>query len=289
MPLFARFAAGARRGLSRRTPVPYTAGRMAGSTPARLSRYARQEAFDGLGADGQRRLRAARALLVGVGGLGTWTAELLTRAGIGALRLVDDDVVEPVNLHRQGLYDESDAEAARPKAVAAASRLRAINAQVAIEPVAGRLDAANIAQLAEGADVILDGTDNFGVRLLINDYAVKQRVPWVFAGVVGAEGQVMPVLPGRTACLRCIYDCPPSAAEELRSQALGVVGPAVAAIAAIQAAEAMKILAGRCDHVSGCLTKLDLWRNTVQRIGVAGRARPDCPCCGEGRFEYLDC
>lgn len=267
----------------------YTALGMAGSEPPDPARYARQVAFGALGEEGQRRLRLGRALIVGVGGLGSWTAEILARAGVGLLRLADDDVVERGNLHRQALYDEDDAAGARPKALAAAARLRKINADVRVEPAVERVDAGTIARLADGVGVILDGTDNFAARFLINDYAVKHNRPWVFTGVVGAEGQVMPILPGRTPCLRCLYDCPPSAHDELAPRALGVLGPAVAALAAAQAAEALKILAGRLDAVRSGLTKLDLWRNTSRRLDAGGAAgAADCVCCKQRRFEYLE-
>ena len=277
------------RPLPRPAARVYTLQSMTMLDPANARRYARQTAFEGLGADGQRRLLAARVLLVGVGGLGSWTAELLARAGLGRLRIADADVVELANLHRQALYDESDAQRRRPKVHAAADRLRCINADLAVEPVAERVEAGNIARLAEGVDVILDGTDNFAARLLINDYCVRAGVPWVFAGVVGAEGQVMTILPGRTACLRCLHEGRPTDAEELAPQAMGVLGPAVATVAAFQAAEAMKLLAGRLDAVSPWLTKVDLWRNTVRSIAIGPDTRdPSCVCCGRRRFEHLE-
>lgn len=254
-----------------------------------LMRYHRQVTFAGLGAEGQRRLLGARVLIVGAGGLGTWTAELLARAGVGGIRLVDPDRVELANLHRQGLYDESAAARGRLKVEAAAERLRRINAGVRVEPVATRADAGNIARLADGAHVILDGTDNFATRFVLNDYAVKANLPWVFAGVVAAEGQVMAVVPGRTPCLRCVYDEPPPPRAETTCRAAGVLGPAVAAISAIQTMEAVKILAGSADAVSPYLMKLDFWANTLQRVDVARAcATTDCECCKKRHFEYLE-
>jgi len=251
-----------------------------------FARYQRQTAFGPLAVAGQRRLAAGRVLIVGVGGLGSWAAELLARAGVGFLRLADADRVDRTNIHRQSLYDEDDARVRRPKVEAAAARLARINADVTVEPVAARLDADNVAALADGVDLILDGTDNFPSRFVLNDYAVQAGRPWVFAGVVGAEGQVLPVLPGRTACLRCLYDAPPPPCQDPSCQAAGVLGPAVAAISAVQAAEAVKILSGRIEAVRGHLLKLDLWRNTVQRIDT-GSPRADCECCVRRRFEYL--
>lgn len=253
-------------------------------TPA--SRYDRQMRFRPLGADGQRKLRSARALIVGVGGLGSWIADLLARAGVGFLRLVDADRVDWTNLHRQDLYDESDAAERRVKSLAAARRLARINRDVVVEAVEARVDRENIAELAAGVDAILDGTDNFATRFLINDYAVKVRRPWVFAGVLGAEGQVLPIVPGRTPCLRCLYETPP--ATELTCRTEGVLGPAVASVAALAAAEAMKILAGQADRASPFLTKLNLWDNTLQRMDVAAACQGvHCVCCKQGRYEFL--
>jgi len=258
------------------------------TTSERRLRYDRQQAYVDLGAEGQERLSAARALIVGVGGLGSWLCELLARAGVGMLRLVDSDRVDWTNVHRQAMYDESDAEANRPKARAAARRLKRINSEITVEPLVAKMGADNIEELAGDADVILDGTDNFATRFLLNDYAVKANKPWVFAGVVRAEGQTMTVVPHRTACLRCIYEGPPPEGMELRAANVGVLGPAVAALASIEALEAMKILSGRLDAVSPYLLKLELWNNEVYRIDAAkASANLQCPCCVQGRFEYL--
>ena len=263
---------------------------MTDADPDNLLRYHRQMQFAPLGLAGQRRLRAGKALVVGVGGLGSWSAELLARAGVGMLRLVDPDRVEVENLHRQSLYDQPQAERRMHKVHAAAERLRQINPHVAIEPVVGRLDARNVAELADGVDVILDGTDNFPSRFVINDYAVRESVPWIFAGVVAAEGQVMAVVPGRTACLRCLFDTPPPRCADPTCRSVGVLGPAVAAVSAVAAQEALKLLAGQPDAVSGYLLKLDLWANTVQRVDAARAAQDnDCPCCKKRYFDFLEC
>jgi adenylyltransferase/sulfurtransferase len=256
---------------------------------ADLLRYSRQVAFGGLGPAGQAALRAGRVLVVGVGGLGSWTAELLARAGVGFLRLVDGDAVDLTNLHRQGLYDESDAAAGAAKVNAARRRLGRINAGVAVEAVPRRLGRANALALAGDVDLIVDGTDNWATRLLLNDLAVKLHRPWIFAGVVGAEAQTMTVLPGRSACLRCIMDAPPPRCQDPTCEGFGVLGPAVSAIASLQAAEAIKILAGRVEEVSPYLTKIDLWTNSMRRIDVSSSARdPQCACCGRGDLEFLD-
>jgi len=252
-------------------------------------RYDRQVIFEPLGLDAQRALRAGQAMIVGVGGLGSWTAELLARAGVGTLRLVDDDKVDWTNLHRQAMYDEDDARALRPKANAAAQHLARINSSVSVEPIVERLTAGNIADLAKDADVICDGTDNFASRFVMNDYCVKFGVPWIFAGVVCAEAQIMSIVPGRGPCLRCVFDAPPPPCMDPTCRGSGVLGPAVASVAAMQAAEAMKILAGRHNAVSGYLTKMDLWANTLQRIDVnQACGNVECPCCKGRDFEFLE-
>ena len=253
------------------------------------ARYERQMIFPGLGLEAQRRLAASRALIVGVGGLGSWLSELLARAGVGMLRLADDDRVDVTNLHRQAMYDESHADQRMPKVRAAAARLQQINSGVDVESIEQRLDASNVHSLAEGMNLILDGTDNFAARFVINDYAVKSNMPWVFAGVVGAEAQAMTILPGRTPCLRCVFDEPPPPCLDPACRTAGVLGPAVAAIAAVQAGEAVKILAGRTEKASPYLLKMNLWENTIQRIdAVQACARTPCPCCKERHFEFLD-
>lgn len=252
-------------------------------------RYHKQVIFPALGLTGQRRLGESRALIVGVGGLGTTVADLLARAGVGLLRLVDADTVELSNIHRQVLYDEADARQKLPKVQAAARRLGQINSRVAVEPIAERLDPNNIARLAAGMDLIVDGTDNFPTRFILNDFAVKTAVPWIFAGAVGAEGQVLSILPGRRPCLRCLYDAPPPPCADPTCRAAGVIGPAVAAIAALEAAEAIKILSGHRELASPYLVKIDLWQNTLQRIDAAAACRDsNCPCCQQNNFDFLE-
>ncbi len=255
---------------------------------AGLLRYSRQTIYPALGVAGQRRLAAGRVVIVGVGGLGTWLAELLVRAGVGFVRLVDDDRVDLTNIHRQSLYDESDAAMGDAKVVAAAHRLAAINSDVRIEPVTARLDRLSIERLAGDVDVILDGTDNFAARFLINDYAVKTGRPWVFAGAVGAEAQTMTIVPGRTACLRCVLDGPPPVCIDPNCRAAGALGPAVAGAAAFQAGEAIKILTEQFEAISPYLLKFDMWTNSLQRINTAAGRHDDCVCCGHKEFEYLE-
>jgi adenylyltransferase/sulfurtransferase len=253
-----------------------------------LDRYQRQTAFAPLGVKGQVAISSGRALIVGLGGLGTWTAELLARAGVGFLRLVDADKVDLTNIHRQGLYDEADAAAGALKVHAAAARIKRVNSAVAVETAVERLGADNIEKLAGDVAIILDGTDNFQTRFVINDYAVKTGRPWILAGVIGAEAQTMTIVPGRTPCLRCVYEFPAPVCVEPTCRRAGVLGPAVAAIAAIQAMEAIKVLSGRLEAINPFLLKMDLWTGTLQRIDVSvAAANAACPCCKHRRFEFL--
>ena len=251
-----------------------------------MQRYHRQMAVGEIGLNGQRQLREASVLIVGVGGLGSWVAELLARSGVGRLVIADDDKVDITNIHRQGLYDQSHAQAGDLKVIAAAGRLAKINSEVVVEPHQLRVEASNIADLSGRTDLIIDGTDNFHTRFIINDYSVKHSLPWVFAGVVSAEAQIMPVIPNKSACLRCIFDSPPPPCTDPTCRQTGVLAPAVAAIASMQALEAIKILVGRSDAVSPYLTKIDFWTNQIQRLNAA--KAPDCPCCGARHFDYLD-
>ena len=255
--------------------------------PGQPGRYDRQLVFQRLGPAGQRKLAQGWALVVGVGGLGCVAAQLLARAGVGGLRLVDDDRVSLENIHRQVLFGEADAAAATPKASAAVAAIRRFNSQVRLQAVTERFTAANAAALANGVDVIIDGSDNFPTRFTINDLAVREGIPWVFGGAIGAEGQCMTILPGRP-CLRCVFDSPPPNCAEMTCRQAGVIGPAVAAIGALQAAEAIKILSGRPEDCSPYLLKLDLWTNALQRIDVAEAcAAVPCRCCKGRQFEYL--
>ncbi len=249
----------------------------------RQDRYLRQVTFSPLGEIGQRRLASARVLLIGAGGLGSWVSELLARAGVGFIRIVDDDSVDWTNMHRQAMYSEADAEAGKPKAVAAAQRIALINSEITVEANVTRLAAGNIASLAGDVDVILDGMDNFTSRFLVNDYAVSTSLPWIFAGVVGAQGQVMTIIPSVTACLRCMYDAPPPPEKELNAANTGVLGPAVATMASIEALEAVKLLSAPQPPTSpGAILVLDLWNGSARRIESLS-PREDCPCCGQRR------
>jgi adenylyltransferase/sulfurtransferase len=253
-------------------------------------RYQRQTVLPQIGLDGQRLLVAGRVLIVGVGGLGTWVAELLARAGVGFLRLADDDAVELVNIHRQALYDETAAGNGSPKVRAAAARLAAINYAVVVDPTAERVDRFNLNRLARDVDLIIDGTDNFDTRFLINDYAVKNAKPWVFAGVIGTEAMTYTYIPGRTLCLRCLLESPPAECGATSCRERGILGPVAAAVAALQATQAIQVLSGHADAVGSRLLRFDAWQNLFQQINVCkgGRGARDCICCDLGEYEYLE-
>jgi adenylyltransferase/sulfurtransferase len=254
-----------------------------------FDRYSRQMRFPGIGRDGQERLAAGRVTLVGCGALGTVIANHLARAGLGFLRIVDRDFIEPHNLQRQVLFDEDDVAAGIPKAEAAARKLSRVNSQVAVEPVVTDVDRTNIANLTADADVILDGSDNFEVRYLINDIAVKSGKPWVYGGCIGSHGQTMTILPGETPCLRCVFEAAPGPGEAATCETAGVVAPAVAVVASLQSAEALKLLTGRRDAVNRDLVYVDVWENVYKKIKIAGlKGKVACPCCGAGRYEWLD-
>lgn len=254
-----------------------------------LDRYIRQARFAPLGDEGQRQLGAGRVLVCGCGALGSVLANTLARAGVGFLRIVDRDFLELNNLQRQVLYDEADVAAGFPKAIAAADRLRSINSQIVIEPIVADVTHANVDELAGDVDVIVDGTDNFETRYLVNDYAVKHRRPWIYGGCIGAEGQSMTILPGETACLACLMpDAPPPGTTPTCDTA-GVLASAVNVVASIQAAEAIKILSDNREVVSRNLTIFDLWENRVRLIDLASLAeQSDCATCGRGEFPWLD-
>lgn len=249
------------------------------------SRYSRQTRFAPLGDAGQRRICAARVAIVGIGALGSVQAELLARAGVGTLRLIDRDFIESSNLQRQFLYDEADAAEALPKAVAAARRLAKINSEVAVEPLVADLTPATIEDLFEDIDLILDGTDNFETRFLINDYAVRERVPWIYGAAVASYGLKLAIVPGRSACLRCVYPEAPGGAQPT-CETEGVLAPITATIAALEAGDALKILAAGPDAVATRMTTVDVWTGEIRQTQAPARD-PQCPCCGLQQFPFL--
>jgi len=258
------------------------------TNPGPLDRYVRQMRYAPLGEAGQRALAASKALVCGCGALGSVLANTLARSGVGHLRIVDRDFLELNNLQRQVLYDEDDVAAGLPKAIAAAQHLGKINSQIEIEPIVADVEAANIESLAEGCDLIVDGTDNFETRFLINDAAVKLGLPWVYGGCIGAEGQSMTILPGDTACLRCLMTEAPPPGDSPTCETAGILAPIISVIASIQACEALKILSGNTQAISRALTVIDLWDNTIRTIKLDSlREQVDCPACDRGEFPWL--
>ncbi|MCA9263088.1 MAG: ThiF family adenylyltransferase [Planctomycetales bacterium] len=254
-----------------------------------LARYARQIAFKPIGEAGQRRLLGSRMLVCGCGALGSVLANTLARAGVGHLRIVDRDFLELNNLQRQVLYDEEDVAANLPKAIAAANKLKRINSEISIEPIVADVDHRNIAALIEGVDVIVDGTDNFETRFLLNDAAAHFGKPWVYGGCIGAEGQTMTIVPGQTACLRCLMPESPPPGTTATCDTAGVLGPIINVIASIQAAEALKIASGNVAAISRQLTVVDLWDARIRQVGLqALQQNQQCPTCQQKEFPWLD-
>jgi adenylyltransferase/sulfurtransferase len=247
-------------------------------------RYSRQILFHGIGETGQQRLLDARVVVVGCGALGSFQAGALARAGIGYLRIIDRDYVELSNLQRQWLFDQCDVEQGLPKSIAAARQLAAINSDIRIEPVVADLVPENADELLGECDLILDGTDNFETRYLINDYAVSHARPWIYGAAVGSYGISMAVAPGKTACLRCVYPDPPPGAQPTCETA-GVLGSITALIASLQVSEAIKILCGF--EPSRKITTVDVWTGEIRQISEPG-PDPQCPACGLRQFPYMN-
>lgn len=258
--------------------------------PELYEKYSRQILFAGIGEDGQEKILRAGAVLIGCGALGTAVAGLLIRSGLGKLRIIDRDFVELSNLQRQTLFDEADARDALPKAVAAERHLRAINSDVEVEGIVADLTPQNALELLSGFSVILDGTDNFQTRLLLNDSAVSLRVPWIYAAVVGSYGVTMTVRPTETACLACLLEGgepggASSLGNELTCETAGVLGAAAGVIASIESTEAIKILCGRLDALHGRLVSWDVWTGKFQSIRT--ERNPSCRACARREFRYL--
>jgi adenylyltransferase/sulfurtransferase len=247
------------------------------------NRYAKQILFRQIGPEGQAMISRSTVAVIGVGALGTVIGSQLCRAGVGRLRLVDRDFVEWSNLQRQLLFDEQDARNHLPKAVAAAEKLRAVNSEIAIEGVVADVTARNAEELIQGADVVLDGTDNLETRFLLNDAALKMKKPWIYGAALGSAGMTMTVIPGETPCLRCLLPEPPPPGTMPNCDTEGVLSPATGAVASVQAAEALKILTGGQPRQS--LLHLDVWEGEFLELFV--RRRPDCNACSKGEYEYI--
>ncbi len=250
-------------------------------------RYSRQILFRGIGEEGQARLLRSRVLIVGCGALGSAQAESLARAGVGNLRIVDRDFVEASNLQRQTMFTERDALERMPKAIAAANHIREFAAGIAVEPEITDVNKSNIERLLKSCDVVLDGTDNFATRYLINDACVKHEIDWIYGAAVGSYGVTMTIRPHQTACLRCVFEEAPPAASAPTCDTAGVIMPIISIVAAVQVAEALKLLTGQNESLHRSLMQFDVWRNEWRKINP-GPPAPGCITCSLGRFETLE-
>jgi adenylyltransferase/sulfurtransferase len=253
--------------------------------PGDLERFSRQVAFAPIGREGQQRIGQGHAVVVGCGALGSTSANTLARAGVGRLTLIDADRLELSNLQRQTLFDERQAAAALSKAEAARECLRAIASGVQVEAVVERLTKENAVSLIGHPDVVVDASDNLPTRYLLNDVCVKQGLPWIYGGCAASFGVVMPVLPGVTPCLRCLFPEPPT--ETLTCHQVGIIAPIAHVVASLQCAEALKLLSGHREAIRPRLITLDVWDTALAVIPLAG-PEPACPCCGDHRYEFLE-
>ncbi|MDH3453071.1 MAG: ThiF family adenylyltransferase [Gammaproteobacteria bacterium] len=269
-----------------------------------LARYHRQMLLPGFGADAQRRLLGSTALVLGCGALGSVAADMLARAGVGHLVIVDRDFIELSNLQRQVLFDERDVADAIPKAEAAKRKIAKINSDVRVTAIVDDINHANIERFAAGADILVDGLDNLETRYLANDLAVKNGLPYVYGAAVGMTGMALPILPHTdsdaawettaegdlaTPCLRCLFEELPPPGTSPTCDTVGVISSAVAIVANFQVAETLKILTGNFERVSRTILNLDLWANEILQLKVADAYdQGDCPCCKRRRFEFLD-
>lgn len=256
----------------------------------KLGRYSRQMQFPPIGETGQQKLADSTVLLVGCGALGCVLANTLARAGVGKLRIVDRDWVELTNLQRQSLFNEEDVNSELPKAIAASNHLGRINSGLELEPHVVDFNFENASRLCDDVDLILDGTDNFETRFLINDASHKFSIPWVYGGCLGCEGQTMTIIPGKTACLNCLMlDGPPAPGTTATCDTAGILEPIIGIIASIQAMEAIKILSGNIEAISPMLQVFDIWDNRHRQIHVDGLAGGDaCTTCGQRQYEWLE-
>ena len=251
-------------------------------------RYSRQVRFAPIGEIGQERLQEARVTLIGLGALGTVAADLLVRAGVGTLRIVDRDFVELSNLQRQSLFDEDDVRSNLPKAIAAHHKLRKINSEIAIEAVVDDANPSNIEDLIQDADLVLDALDNFETRFVLNDACHKLEKPWIYTAAVGTYGLVMPILPGQTPCLRCLLGTLPPPGSSPTCETAGVIAPITHTIASIQVSEAMKFLTGNMNPDDIRLISYEIWAHRFQRVDLGRDIMGTCPACSQHKFEYLN-
>jgi molybdopterin/thiamine biosynthesis adenylyltransferase len=252
------------------------------------NRYSRQVLFDGIGKEGQDKLASSKVVIIGCGALGAVAAETLARAGVGRLILVDRDFVEESNLQRQIIFEERDALDRLPKAVAAAARLARVNSDVRVEPIVTDVNFENVEEIITGASVVIDGTDNFETRFLINDACLKTKTPWIYGAAVGSYGLTMTIVPPSSPCLRCVLEAMPDPGSGPTCDTAGVIMPIVTMIASIQAAEAMKLLTGHTDSLHRSLIRMDVWDFQFNRLDLSSfNDRDRCPACSKGEFEFL--
>lgn len=250
-----------------------------------LNRYSRQILFKPIGEEGQEKIIKSRVVVVGMGALGTVIANHLVRAGVGHIRIIDRDIVEHSNLQRQILYTEEDANHNLPKVIAAEKRLKAINSGVIIEPILSDLNLENAEELLTGFEVIIDGTDNFLARYLINDIAIKHGIPWVYGGAVSSRGMFATIIPGKTPCYRCLFPHVPQGLGDT-CDTIGVLSPITDIIGSFEAMEALKLLVGAEPNRN--LDQLDIWYNSFLQMDVSDGRNPDCPACVNHEYEFLD-
>ncbi|MEE2822058.1 MAG: ThiF family adenylyltransferase [Acidobacteriota bacterium] len=250
------------------------------------NRYSRQVLFSDIGEKGQKLIRSSKVVLIGCGALGSVSAEMLTRAGVGQLRLVDRDFVEKSNLQRQSLFTEEHVSQGIPKSVAATSALRAINSEINIEGVTADATWQNIETLCQNYDIIVDGTDNFETRFLINDVAIKHDIPWAYGACVGSYGLAFTFTPGTSACLQCLFKGPPAIGTSETCDTVGILAPVVHIIASYQVTQVLKILTGQ--PPSEQILRIDIWNDTWQTSGTQGADNTKCPCCQQRKFRFLE-
>lgn len=246
-------------------------------------RYSRQTLFPGINKEGQAKLAGSRVVIIGCGALGTVIATTLVRAGVGKVRIIDRDFIEYHNLQRQVLFDEDDIDSGLPKAIAAERHLKRVNSTVEIEGIVADVNYTNVEKFISGADLVLDGVDNFETRFLMNDACLKHRIPWIYGGAISSSGMTMNIIPGRPPCFRCVAANPPRGGILLTCDTAGVIGPAPFVTGSLQSAEAMKILVG-AENVNQGLTLIDVWQSNFHRLDI--KARDGCPACG-GKYEFL--
>jgi molybdopterin/thiamine biosynthesis adenylyltransferase len=252
-----------------------------------LERYSRQMLLAEIGEEGQERLISSAVAVIGCGALGTVIASTVVRAGVGRVKVVDRDYIEWSNLQRQILFDEEDITRGLPKAIAAAEKLRRINSQVKVEPLVADVNPSNVEEIIADADLILDGTDNFETRFLINDACVKHDIPWVYGAVLATYGMSMVILPHRTPCFRCLVTEMPAPGSRPTCDTVGVLGPAVNIVASLEVTEGLKLLLGKEEELHGQFIYVDAWTATLERLELGKRDTP-CPACDLGQFEFLE-